>query len=107
MIRIQVCSKEGPHLSPRGVNYEVAKKKLTKLKKKNFSRTTWLMSTKLDTKHPWLMGILVCSNKRSHPFPRRDTNEKAKFKNLVNHWTNFNPTLHKASLDEGDLMLNK
>ena len=50
---IQVCSNEGPHLFPRGDNYEIAKY-IDKIKKILFSRTTGLISTKLDTKHPWV-----------------------------------------------------
>ena len=34
------------------------------------------MSTKLDTKHPWVMGIQVSSNER--PFLRGDNYEIAK-----------------------------
>ena len=35
-----------------------------------FSRTTGSISTKLDTKHPWVKEIQVCSNAGSCPFPR-------------------------------------
>ena len=30
------------------------------------------ISTKLGTKHPWVKGNQVCSNKGLHPFPRED-----------------------------------
>ena len=40
-----------------------------------FSRTTWPISTKIGTKHPWMEGIQVCSNGRPRPSLRRDNNE--------------------------------
>ena len=40
-----------------------------------FSRTTWLISTKLSTKHPWVMGIQVCSKEGLRPFPRGGNKE--------------------------------
>ena len=36
------------------------------------------VSTKLCTKHPWVMGIQFCSNEGSCPFPRGDNYEKVK-----------------------------
>ncbi|XP_078310887.1 uncharacterized protein LOC144617670 isoform X1 [Crassostrea virginica] len=33
-------------------------------------QTTGPISTKLGTKHPWVMRIQVCSNEGPHPFPR-------------------------------------
>ena len=57
-----------------------------------YSRTSEPISTKLGTKHPLVKGIQVCSN------------EGPRLLNflLQNHWANFNQTLHKASLGEGD-----
>ena len=110
---IQVCSNEGPRPFPRGDNYEIVKIHWWNFKI-FLSRTTEPFSTKLVTKHPWVKGIQVCSNEWPRPFPRSDNCEKAKihwqtFKNLLlqNHWANFNQTLHKASLDEGDSNLFK
>ena len=40
-----------------------------------FSRTTGPISTKLDTKHPWVKGIQVCSDEGPRPFPRGDNSE--------------------------------
>ena len=57
---IQVCLYKGPHPFPRGNNYEI-----TKIHWKNFkifSRTTGTLSTKLGTKHPWVMRSQVYSN---------------------------------------------
>ena len=46
--------------------YEIVnKKKIDEIKK-----STEPISTKLGTKHPWLKGIQVCSNKGPCPFPR-------------------------------------
>ena len=36
------------------------------------------ISTKLGTKHPWVMGIQDCSTEVPHPFPRGDNNEMVK-----------------------------
>ena len=61
---IQICSNEGPHPFPRGDNYPIGK-----IHWKNlnifFYRTTGPISHKLSTKHPWVKGIQVCSNKGS------------------------------------------
>ena len=43
-----------------------------------FSRTTNPFSTKLGTKHPWVKGIQVYSNKGPFAFPRADNYEIAK-----------------------------
>ena len=43
--------------------------------KKIFSRTTGLISTKLDTIHPWVKGIQFCSNKGFRPFPKGYNNK--------------------------------
>ena len=59
---IQVCSKEGPNLFPRGDNYEKAKH-IDEIKKIFSLRTTYPISTKLGTRLPWLKGIQVCSIK--------------------------------------------
>ena len=58
---IQVCSNEGPHLFPRGHNYEIVKIHWRNLKI-FFSRTTGPISTQFGTKHPWVKEIQVCSN---------------------------------------------
>jgi hypothetical protein len=53
---IQVCSNEGQHPSLRGDN-----SKRVKIHKKSFkiffSRTTWPISTRLSTNHPWGIGF--------------------------------------------------
>ena len=36
------------------------------------SRTTWPISTKLGTMHPWVRGIQFCSNEGPRTFPRGD-----------------------------------
>ena len=61
VMRVQVCSNEGPHPFSSGDNYEIAN--IHWLKLKIFSRTTWPISTKLGTMHPWVKGIQDCSNK--------------------------------------------
>ena len=66
----------------------------------------WPIATKLGTKHPWVKGIQVCSNKGPRFFPRGDYYEIAKIywrnlKSLLqNHWANFNQTWHNASLGD-------
>ena len=58
---IHVNSNEGSRRFPRGDNNEIAKIHWRNLKF-FFSRTTEPMSTKLGTKHPWMIEIQVCSN---------------------------------------------
>ena len=45
---------------------------------KIFSRTIGPILTKLDTKHPYIKGIQVCSNEGPHLFPRGDDSKIAK-----------------------------
>ena len=74
---IHVDSNEGPCLFPRGENNKIAKM-IHKYLKVFFFRTIGPISHKLDTKHPWIMGIQVCSNEGPHIFPRGDNNKIAK-----------------------------
>jgi hypothetical protein len=46
--------------------------------KKNFSRTSSLISIKHGTNHPWVKGILNCSNKGPGPLQRGDNYKNAK-----------------------------
>ena len=78
MVGIQICSNERPRPFPRGDNYEKVKIHSLPNLKIFLSRTTGLISTKLGTKHPWVMEIQVCSNEGPHPFPRGDNYEIAK-----------------------------
>ena len=79
-----------------------------------FSRITMLISNKLNTNFPWVMGIQVCSNEGPRLFPMGDNYEIAKIHckilkilRLQNHWANFKQTWPKASLSEGDSSLFK
>jgi hypothetical protein len=47
-------------------------------KKILFSRTSWPISTKLGGNHPWVKGILNCSNKGPGRLQRGDNNKNAK-----------------------------
>jgi hypothetical protein len=54
-----------------------------------------------------MKGIQVCSNKGQGPLQRGDNHKNVKngvgsFKNLQNHWANFNQPWHKSSLRGGD-----
>jgi hypothetical protein len=58
------------------------------LKEIFFSRTSRPISIKLDTNHPWIKGILNCSNKGPGSLERGDNYQKCKngvgsFKNLL------------------------
>jgi hypothetical protein len=55
------------------------------LKKIFFSRTNRPISIKLVINHPWVRGILNCSNKGPGPFQRGDNykNGVGSFKNLL------------------------
>ena len=58
------------------------KKKRVKIYLRNlkipFSRTTWPISTKLDTKHPLVKGIQLSENEGLHLFSRGENNEIGK-----------------------------
>ena len=69
---------EGPRPFPRGDNYEIAKVQ-EQILKIFFSRTTWPISTKQGTKHPWVKGIQVCSYEGLSLFPRVDNYKIAKY----------------------------
>ena len=79
----QVCSSKRPRHFTRGDNYRIAKTHWRNLKTL-FSRTTWPISTKLGTKHPWVKEIHDCESKGPRPFPREDN-----FKNAKIHWRNL------------------
>ena len=69
---IQVCSNEGSRLFSRGDNYEIAKIHPMWRSLKFFYRTTEQKSTKLCTKHHWVKGIQIYSNKGPRPLPSGD-----------------------------------
>jgi hypothetical protein len=46
-----------------------------------FSRTIWLMLTRVGTNHPWVKGIYVCPKEEDSLFPRGDNGERVKI-----HW---------------------
>jgi hypothetical protein len=46
--------------------------------KKIFSRTSMPISIKLGRNHPWVKGILNCSNKGPGPLQRGDNDKNAK-----------------------------
>ena len=77
MTGIQVYTIEGPHFSPRGDNSKIVKLYWKYLKIFQF-RTTRSISTKLDTKHPWVVEIQVCSNEGTCPSQRGDKSEIVK-----------------------------
>ena len=74
---IQISSNEGLRPFPRRDNKEIAKLHCQNLKI-FFIRTTGPISTKLGTKHLWVMGIQICSNEKPRPFLRGDNNERVK-----------------------------
>jgi hypothetical protein len=56
--------------------------------KKIFSRTSRSISIKLGTNHPWVKGILNCSNEGPSPLQMEDNHKNGvgSFKNLLkNH----------------------
>jgi len=73
------------------------------LKKYFFSRTNRLISSKLDGKHAWWMGIHMCSNKGSVPFwgPIRGKIRKILINLLVNHWLECIDIWYESSFGEG------
>jgi hypothetical protein len=58
-----------------------------------FSRTSRPISIKLGTNHPWVKGILNCTNEGPGPFQRGDNHKNARKSGrslkkflLENHW---------------------
>jgi hypothetical protein len=73
---IKVSSNHGPQGSRRDT---VGKTILTYVYiEKIFSRTSRLISIKLSINHPWVKGILNCSNKGPGPLQRGDNHKNAK-----------------------------
>ena len=67
-------------------------------------RNTGPISTKLGTKHPWVMGIQVCLNERLCPFPRGDDYEITKIhrrNSYVHMWieSNGRPVRYLCSIN--------
>jgi hypothetical protein len=80
-------SNEGGHPSPMGDNCK--RVEIHWIFLKIFSRTTWPISIKLGTNHPWVKGIPNCSNEESGPLQRGDNHKDwvGSFENLLkNHW---------------------
>ena len=71
------CSNKGPGPLQRGDNHKNVKIGWGHLKI-FFSRTTGPILTRLDTNHPWVKGILNCSNKGPGPLQRGDNHKNAK-----------------------------
>jgi len=75
-----------------------------------FSRTTWPISTKLDEKHDWGMGIQICLNKGAGPFwgPNKGKIRKIWLNLLLmNLWPECIDIWHGTSLGQGDSNLFK
>jgi hypothetical protein len=69
------------------------------IEKKIFSRTTRPFSVKLGINHPWVQGILNCSDKGAGPLQRGDNckNGMGSFRNLLqNHWVRIGHVYMKA-----------
>jgi hypothetical protein len=87
---------------------------LYRKKKILFSRTSRPISIKLGTTHPWVNGILNCSNKGSGPLQRGDNDKNANiwqgdwnFFFLENHWAKIAHISMKAFWHSADLSLYK
>jgi hypothetical protein len=74
---IQVCSNEGPGFLQRGDNHKNVKMGWGHLKI-FFSRSTGQILTGLDTNHPWVKGIQVCSKEGNSSSSRGDNSERVK-----------------------------
>jgi hypothetical protein len=51
--------------------------------KKIFSRTSRSIAIKLSTNHPWVNGVLNCSNKGPGPLQRGDNHKMQKFCDII------------------------
>jgi hypothetical protein len=74
---IQVCSNKVPSQLQRGDNHKNVKMGLGHLKIV-FSRTNGPISTRLDTNHPWVKGIKICSTEGDSPSQRGDNSKRIK-----------------------------
>jgi hypothetical protein len=75
-MRIQVCLNKGPGPLQRGDNHKNVKMGWGHLK--IFSRTTGPILTRLDTNHPWVKEIQVCTKEGDSLSPRGDNSERVK-----------------------------
>jgi hypothetical protein len=78
------------------------------------SRTSKPISIKRSTSHPWVKGILNCSNKGPDPLQREDNHKNAniwrgywKICFLENHWDKIAHICMKAFWHSADLSLYK
>jgi hypothetical protein len=73
---IQNCSHHGPR-ELGGATLGKTIFTCVYIEKKIFSRTSRPISIKLSVNHPWVKGILNCSNKGRNPLQRGDNNNNA------------------------------
>ena len=107
MKKIQVYPNKGtrPYPYPKIENKEMVKIHCQHYKIFS-SRTNKRITTKPGSRHHWMKGIQVCSNKDTcsskERLKRNSENTLSRSKNLSlkNHRTNFNQTWHKAFLGE-------
>ena len=87
MEEIQVCSNEGPgHALLKGEIKQNSKIILKTFKNPLF-KSTWPISNKFGTKHPWVDGIQIFTNKGPHPSSRGDNSKHNK--NMEKTLNNF------------------
>jgi hypothetical protein len=77
---IQVCSNKGPGPLQMGDNHKNVKMRWGHLKK-NFSRTTGPILTRLGTNHPWIERIQVFVKEGDSPCPRGYNSKRVKIQN--------------------------
>jgi hypothetical protein len=68
---------EGEGHCPRGDDSKRVKYTEHILKSSFPQRTSWPISIRLGANHPWVRGILNCSNKGPHPLQRVDNHKNA------------------------------
>ena len=74
-----------------------------KIFKSPLFKTTGPISTKSDTKDPWVDGFQIFTDKGPHPSSRGDNSKIIKiYGEYLNYRASFNQTWHKASLGRGN-----
>ena len=84
----------------RGDDYKIVK--IHNQNSQISSTTSVPVSTRFDTKHPWVIGIQDFQGEIMMKYQKHIDEI---WNLLQNHWVNFDQTWHKAFLDEGDSSL--
>ena len=91
----QVCSNEGPGRALLKEEIKQNSKIILKTFKNPLFKNSWPISTKFGTKHPWVDGIQIFTNKGPHPSSRADNSKNNK--NIGENFKQFLLRNYRAS----------